>query len=235
MGGRSTALVDVRWADLGVPAAAAAWLTAAERARWCAGRREEDRSRFLGAHVLGRVVAAAQIGREPAGVVLRQRCQRCGGPHGRPEVVGAGVFLSLAHAGSVVIAAVAPVPVGVDVESADPGPGAVSAIADTALGPAEHAELDRVAPAARDVWLLRRWVSKEAVAKARGIGFTVAPAAVDTGDHHVVALDLEDEYVAAVAVRGRARPRVDVVRYDWAELTAAVAAPAPTATPTAGR
>jgi 4'-phosphopantetheinyl transferase len=210
--------VVVRWATTAVPESAAALLTDAERARRAALRSSEDRARLLAAHVLGRVLVAEQLGLAPADVVLGQACRRCGGPHGRPIArvpTGRTPHLSLAHAGDLVIAAVADAEVGVDLEPDEQRPAALDAIAATALDAGERIPRGG---------LVRWWVAAEALAKALGTGWD-APAGslrIDplgrAGAHRVVPIELPTGHHGAVAVRGRRRPTVLVAGYDWADL-----------------
>lgn len=145
-------------------------LDADGRARWAALQREPDRRRFVGGALLIRAVAAAWLGQPSEQVSVSRRCRQCGGPHGKPEVVG-GPQISVSHAGDlVVLASCADRPVGVDVEpvGADPGPG----VAELVLAPSERRY--GVGPDE----LMRSWVRKEAVLKAVGVGLSVAPTEV---------------------------------------------------------
>lgn len=144
--------VRLAWADPGelaaVRSAAFGDLSPAERARVEA---EADRGAdefLLGRYLLRRLVREA----DPRGgdvVVVTAQCARCGGPHGRPVVQGRPVLASIAHAGGLVVAAVAPAGrsrgLGVDVE---------------ALPQGENRHDDDV----------RAWVRYEAVMKADGGG-----------------------------------------------------------------
>lgn len=99
-------------------AEAEAVLSAAETHRRRRLRRPADRDDFLAARVLARRLLSYLIdGRDPAEWVLTQRCDRCGGQHGRPRLAGFdSVGVSWAHAGGIVAAAASSGPVGVDVE-----------------------------------------------------------------------------------------------------------------------
>ena len=221
--------VSVRWATTAVPEAAAVLLTGAERARWASLRFPEDRARLLAAHALGRLLVAERLAIRPADVELRQTCGRCGGPHGRPiaHVSGAQApHLSLAHAGGLVVAAVGATDVGIDVEPLAQTAAALAAIEEVARGAGDRAAPDE---------LVRWWVAKEALAKARGTGWDAPVGSLRIGrlgradGHRVRPVELVASYVGAVAVRGRQRPVVDVAGIDWGDLTEA-GAPSPRAT-----
>lgn len=79
----------------------------------------QDQFEFVAARLLA-VQVLNSVG-VPVGVgALRQVCSRCAGPHGRPVVDGHDqVAVSWAHARGVVMAGVAPWPIGVDVERID--------------------------------------------------------------------------------------------------------------------
>lgn len=102
--------------------------------------RPADRQRYLASHLALRVLLGSYLGQAPEQVLLvREECPCCGGPHGRPAVVGGAVHFSLSHSGDVAYLAFAGVPVGVDVEET-PGPDAVADVMPL-LHPAEVAEL----------------------------------------------------------------------------------------------
>lgn len=140
------------------------------RARLAAMRVPEDRHRHATAALLGDVLARTH-----------------GGPHARvarvrgaaPRVVGADgpLHMSVAHTGHVVVVALAPHPVGVDVEldDVDADAGGI----DAALT-AREAEAIAALPGAERVHaLLRAWVRKEAVLKAIGTGLARDPRTVE--------------------------------------------------------
>jgi len=133
-------------------------------------RHAPDRDDFLAAHLLVRVCAGRLLGRPSDEIVIVQRCATCGGPHGRPEVVGhPDVGASLAHSRGAVAAAAGTVPVGIDVE-AFPLTGGLAAggvaageLA-AALTAAEIAAIESAADPPRA--LLLAWARKEACLKA---------------------------------------------------------------------
>jgi len=150
----------------------------AERERWAAYRRDEDRERFLVGCGLAKTVIAACTGRRPAEVSFDRTCRQCGRPHGKPAVRGGGLELSVAHSGDLVAVAVAVAPVGVDVEQLEgrphePGGGDPAALARMVLAEAERAALAAVSPSGRARAFLVAWTRKEAVTKAKGDGLRV--------------------------------------------------------------
>ncbi|MGX6449922.1 4'-phosphopantetheinyl transferase family protein, partial [Patulibacter sp. S7RM1-6] len=106
------------------------------------------------------------------------------GGTGRPVVPGTPLPLSIAHAGALVLVAVAADgrPVGIDVEG---GPDAARIVGpeleDAAATPAERAALRALPAAAGADAFLTLWTRKEAVLKATGRGLTVPMTALETG------------------------------------------------------
>lgn len=181
-GGADVWLVAVPVAPSGV-AAALAVLDPPEHQRAAAFARPEDRDRFVASRAALRAVVGRRLGLPPSAVQFaREPCPRCGGPHGRPAVLGpgSGVSISLSRTSGLVACAVADRPVGVDVESLD-RPVTADDLAG-ALHPAEQARISSVSPpSARQEALLRCWVRKEAYLKGLGIGLGDDPASVDVG------------------------------------------------------
>ncbi len=206
---------DVWWARRrDASARHAALLDEAERRRWAAFRREEDRERFLTGCVLAKTALARYTGQRPADIRFDRTCARCGQPHGKPVIAGGGPAQRA--------------PVGVDVEQADGRPhllggdGDPEALARLALAPAEQAVLAAVPRSGRARAFLVAWTRKEAVTKATGDGlraaFSQVVVAADGGPPRLVSwpgprppqgvslldLDVPDTgYVAALAVIGR--------------------------------
>ncbi len=202
-------------------------LDAAERRRWLAYRRDEDRARFLTGCALAKTALARYTGRRPADVRFDRTCSQCGEPHGKPVIEGGAVEHSVTHSGDLVAVAVARTPVGVDVEQFDGRPhplgsdGDPEALARLVLSAAERAVLAAVPPAGRARAFLVAWTRKEAVTKATGDGlraaFTDVVVAADAGPPRLVSwpysrsprsvslldLDADPGYVAALAVIGR--------------------------------
>ncbi|MFI9269601.1 4'-phosphopantetheinyl transferase family protein [Kitasatospora sp. NPDC052896] len=187
--GLDAAEAEVWWVAVDPESTAAAEageavLSAAERERAAAFARPVDRALYRVAHVALRVVLGSCLG-IPAGEVSFSRavCPGCGGPHGRPEVVGGGVDFSLTHATGAAVIALARRPVGVDVEQRAAFAGPAGLEVGGQLHPAEQAELAVLPVAERADGLLRCWTRKEAYLKGVGIGiaYGVAEPYVGTG------------------------------------------------------
>ncbi|MFF3620356.1 4'-phosphopantetheinyl transferase family protein [Streptomyces sp. NPDC002467] len=194
----------------GLPVAEAARvLDAAELEQ--AGRRlrPADRHRYVASHIGLRLLLGDRLGLAPAEVVLvREDCPGCGGPHGRPAVAGGGVHFSLSHSGDVAYVALAPVPVGVDIEEV-PGAQAVTDVLG-ALHPTETAELTALSEADRRVALARVWARKEACLKGIGTGIGLGlvepyvgagPSPAPVPEWLLTDLPCPPAYAAALAVR----------------------------------
>lgn len=171
-----------------------------------------DRARHATAARLGDLLVRERCG--PAAHVVRVR----GAAPRVAGVAGPAPYLSVAHAGPHVVVALAPRPVGVDVEPADADAEAARA----ALGAATAAALDALPAAERAPVALRAWVRTEAVLKALGTGLALAPGRVtvpigaapigwtavaippDRGAPAVVVRDLDGPggAVAALAIAG---------------------------------
>jgi 4'-phosphopantetheinyl transferase len=192
-----------------------------ERARHDRLRRPADRDRFLTAHALARLALGRMLGRHPAALRLRAECRHCGDPHGKPVLVGGELELSLTHAGDRVGAAVATVPVGIDVE--DVALTKVEeALAEQVLAVGDLARWLQLPPERQATALLRAWTRGEAVVKALGVGLDVDPRELPPDTARLVDLDPGPGFVGALAVLGTVAP---VVRqYDGAELLLRAAA-----------
>jgi 4'-phosphopantetheinyl transferase len=137
-------------------------MTEQEHGRAAGLRHETDRRSYVAAHVLLRLCCAYLFG-VPVRSAVEQRCEECGGAHGRPRLPRlphAG--LSLSHSGGVVAAVAADSPVGIDVEPWA-GAASVAEIARDVTTPSERRAVARQ-PAA-DAALLTLWVRKEAMVK----------------------------------------------------------------------
>lgn len=116
----SNHVVDLWWSDLRVMDRRLGSLLDPVEAQRAAGiERAADLGRFVVGALLLRVAVGAATGVAPLSVVVDRACAECAGPHGRPVV--AGVHVSVAHAGALVLVATSSVPVGVDVEAVDRG------------------------------------------------------------------------------------------------------------------
>lgn len=174
------AVIRLSWASVAEAGDRIGQLLAAlpndERRR--AGRFRVDAAR--GCFVVGRTVLRRVLARalevDPSDLVFDL------GPHGRPALVDprppAGLDFNLSHSGDLVVAVVAPTPVGVDVEALRRITLA-ERLARRFFGPAERDAVLGAATSARDRTFLRIWTQKEAWLKATGIGIGMALRAVE--------------------------------------------------------
>lgn len=158
------------WADpTTVTDACLALLDGAEQERIPQLRKEEDRRRFIAGRALLRTTAGGYLGVPPRRLAVVARCPDCSRNHGKPELPGTGLQVSVSHSGDRVAVAVTRTgPVGIDVEEI----GASVAPADLlphVLGPAEP----RTPAHATGSGFHRMWTRKEAVLKATGQGLRV--------------------------------------------------------------
>ncbi|MBQ0826670.1 4'-phosphopantetheinyl transferase family protein [Streptomyces tagetis] len=150
-------------------------LDAEERERARAFRHDRDRTAYVVAHAALRDVLSVLLGvRAEALPLAREPCAGCGGPHGRPVLRTPGVHFSLSHSGDLVLVALAPAPVGVDVEGLATSRAVLGA--QSALHPAEADELARLPAHGRPAAFTRAWVRKEAYLKGLGTGLVRDPA-----------------------------------------------------------
>jgi len=171
-------------------------LSPAEQERLARFRRPSDGEDFQAAHLLVRKCAARLLGVRPADVVIVQRCATCGGPHGRPEVVGhPDIGASLAHSRGIVAAAAATVPVGIDVEAFPPAGGLSPGELSAALSAAEIEAIELAPDPGRA--MLLAWVRKEACLKAGLVdldglaGFDLSALQLDPPPAELVVRSLE--------------------------------------------
>jgi 4'-phosphopantetheinyl transferase len=207
-------------ADL-APELAALSLSATDVARAAAYRAADDRQRFLLGRWLVRTMAAKVTGLAADQVDLQPD------PLGRPTLFGAatGTFVSLAHSGTFVVAAVADVAVGIDVEEL-PARQLHPGLAARICSPAELGRLTRLTEPARQVAFMAIWARKEAYGKALGVGLdfpfrsvTVGPAGNRvqgiTDRFWVSDLDVGPGYAGAIVSEGRGR-QLDIWQYPTA-------------------
>lgn len=160
-----------------VDAAVLADLSPEERERAARFRRPEDAARFVTARSVARRLLGDRLGVAPSAVALV--VPRA---HWKPRVAGCTLELSIAHAGDVVLVAVAEgAEIGIDVEG---GPVLRRSL-DEPLWRAATSPAERVAEGAPE-WpaagppdaaatdaFLRRWTRKEAILKAVRLGLSV--------------------------------------------------------------
>ncbi|MHA6758343.1 4'-phosphopantetheinyl transferase family protein [Streptacidiphilus sp. PAMC 29251] len=146
--------------------------------------RERDRLQYLTAHIALRRLLSAYTGIAPAQLRLgRDTCPGCGGPHGRPVLLNGpgGPHFSLSHSRGLVLIAVAPLPVGIDVQGR---PSAETAdLCMPSLHPAERRELAETTAEERSLAFGRIWTRKEAYLKGIGTGLTHGANTDYLGEH----------------------------------------------------
>jgi 4'-phosphopantetheinyl transferase len=181
----------------------------------------------IAAHRLLRTLLGRRLGVAPDKIELvREPCEQCGGPNGRPAVRGAAdVHFSLSYAGALALVALAPARVGVDVERPVPGPAwrELSSL----LHPTERRELEHAGPGLRAKALSRVWTRKEACLKATGAGLMhglsepyvgAGPVPASPAGWIVRDIALGGGHTAAIALRadGLSGPRADDLHVRWA-------------------
>lgn len=193
--------VEVWWAGVGAARGEfVADLDLVERGRLAAYVREVDRTRFLLGVAVVRRVLAARLSLPAARVRLDRTCSECGKPHGKVRVVTAeGIELSVTHSGDLVGVAIGDRPVGLDVESVDPGLD-VDAVARVALTAAEVRELEGYDGIAKVRAFTTYWTRKEAVVKATGDGLRGDLQAAVPAGIQVQELEVGPDHRAALAV-----------------------------------
>jgi 4'-phosphopantetheinyl transferase len=188
-------------------------LTAGERARAAKFRFAPDRQRWIEARILLRVVLGRYLAVPPESLVLETDHQGC--PFVRWPDRSDWLRFSPTRSGNLVVVAVARTRVGVDVERIRTGLDYV-AIARRVLGDdvahrlAATPDEDRVQP------FFRAWVREEARGKCRGTGLVEPEDPARRDPLHVVDLNLQEGYAAALATGGELK----VVRVCSASTTA---------------
>lgn len=169
----------------------------AARLRSLAG---EDSPRALGRGYL-RLLLGAQLGIHPHDVAIERRCPACGGPHGPPTA--ADLRISVSYTTGRIAYALAPSPVGIDIERKQPQlPW--QEVAPLVLTDAQLDQLHTTPPRHRPSAFLHAWTRREAIGKATGVGLIAEPP-----DHplHVESITTDGQYIATVA---HATPRLTV-------------------------
>lgn len=204
-------------------AAGAGVLDEGESRRLAAISRKASRTRYLAAHVGLRTLLGSYLGQRPDEVrLVRRPCPACGEPHGRPAIADEpSLHFSMSHSGDVVLYAVAPSAVGIDVEAS---PKRRRRFDFTEyLHPAEQDALRALPETSRGQALLSCWVRKEAFLKGTGAGLAegvgtqyvglgagFAPSATPTPHGWLFfEVAVEPGYAAAVALHSPSSPPHD--------------------------
>jgi len=92
-------------------------LSPAENLRRQSFAQTSDRDLFTAAHILARFAAARYLGCSADSVILEQRCESCGGPHGKPFIRDNNEHTIVwSHTPGAVLVGISESPIGVDVE-----------------------------------------------------------------------------------------------------------------------
>ncbi|TDV41765.1 4'-phosphopantetheinyl transferase family protein [Actinophytocola oryzae] len=219
---------DVWWAHpaAGTPALFEL-LDEVERGRYAGYRREADKLRFLTGRALIRGVVSRELGIAPGEVVLDSSCFECGKPHGKPQVVGSTLEVSISHSGEwVVLAMTDGASVGVDVEEVRDAE--VDGLAGICFSPPELTTFKSIPEEERRGAFFTYWARKEAVLKATGKGMWVVMSKLTLAAHdepprvtasettevditavRMADLDRGPGYRACIAVFSDSAPKVD--------------------------
>ena len=160
--------VLVRWFRLGVDGVVLCdqqhLLSSRERYRADRFRFDSHRRRFVARRIALRLVIAEAIGCSPEHCPINWTAEGC------PllDVTERPICLSTSHSGELAVIAVAPGPVGVDVERVDPSLP-LHDLVERCLAPAEQRWLLDRSPVERHAGFCCLWTRKEAYLKARGI------------------------------------------------------------------
>lgn len=147
-------------------------LSAEEQRRAARFRQAEDRARFTVGRGALRLLLGRCLALPPDAVAFRR------GPHGRPHLACETLDFNVAHAGRVVLCAVAREGrVGVDVEAIRVLRERHAVVA-LACDRSERAWLERLPAPERRRALFELWTAKEACLKAAGCGLSEPPAEV---------------------------------------------------------
>jgi len=167
------------WLDVGTKEVAGFWSTLSQPERERAQRFvwERDRSYFVAAHGLLRLILASCLSTEPSEIELHL------GDRGKPRLGGAlaqsGLQFNLAHSANLAVFAVARHrDVGVDVERVRPV-SQLSELVASFFSARERAELETMPAQEKTVGFYRIWTRKEAWLKATGEGVTGPLNAID--------------------------------------------------------
>ena len=191
-----------------------------ERRRAAALTRSADRAAYVTAHAALRRLLGARLGRSPEEIPLvREPCPHCGAPRGRPAVGDSSSTLhfSLSRSGRWALLAIAPAPVGVDIEAL-PDLETVAEVS-AALHPDDRAEILAAPASARADVFARAWTRTEAYLKGVGVGLAHDHLGSRTPFPGLPGWSVFDVsaprgYAAAAAVHGRSHARGSPGGYD---------------------
>jgi 4'-phosphopantetheinyl transferase superfamily protein len=177
---------------------------------WCVPLRgAATAERSLASHSALRLILAAFTGQDPRTIRFST------GERGKPYLAGGPQF-SLSHSDHTALIAVTwSGPVGVDVERVRPDLN-IAAFARGIVPAPDVARIEALPPHRQvDAWF-RAWTRLEAVAKASGAGLCVADESLGRSNFETWDLELDDQYVGAVAATPSAGP---IVYHDFRLLS----------------
>jgi 4'-phosphopantetheinyl transferase len=142
-----------------------------ERERAARFRFEVHRRRYRVAHIALREVLSRYADAPPAGLCFKP------GANGKPALAPPAVHFNLTHSRDLGLVAVAPAPIGIDVEYLDPRTDCEALTRRVASGP-EREAIARCPEALRRAAFFRLWTRKEAYIKGRGLGLSLPLQAI---------------------------------------------------------
>ncbi|MBF9034655.1 4'-phosphopantetheinyl transferase superfamily protein [Rhodobacterales bacterium HKCCE2091] len=155
-----------------VLAEARGWLSPGETDRAARFRFDLHRDRYVRGRGFLRRELGAVLGTAPGDVRLTE------GENGKPGLAGAETpGFNLSHSRDLAVLAIAPGPVGVDIEIAHDGLDPL-ALGRTVFTGAEQAVLAALPPAARQARFFAFWTAKEALMKLTGQGMALEPRSI---------------------------------------------------------
>ena len=196
---RVTTVLDSVGGDLG-------WASEEERSRLAAMRSPRRRDQFVAGHWLARCLAAEVLGGQPSDWLLGAA------PGGAPTLLtkagnSPGHAVSLSHAGSWVVAALAPFTIGVDVETHSK-PRDFLGLAQAAFSGDELQHLRSLPDLERAAAFYLAWTLREAIGKRSGHGLRPAlarlqmPMPCDADGSEAVTWQFDDCTLALVGAEG---------------------------------
>jgi 4'-phosphopantetheinyl transferase len=150
-------------------------LDQAERERLARLRTAILRRRFAVSHVAMREILGSYLHIHPRDVLIGRRpCAACGGPHGKPEILGNRTRLkfNLSHSDRIALLAIATRELGVDLEACG-RQVEFERLAEHILTQAELKSFERLRGDRQQAAFFACWTRKEAAAKAAGAGLTL--------------------------------------------------------------
>jgi 4'-phosphopantetheinyl transferase len=167
-----SAAIDVYWSEIDADDVTLdrlqTLLSSEERAKAARFRLALDRHRYIARHGQLRVLLARYLDCSPGEISFTQN------RFGKPMPRQGDVRFSLSNSQGVALYAIARgLEVGCDIERCDPE-FAYAPVADRLFSPRERSILDAQAPEQRMITFFRCWTRKEAYAKGRGCGLSLA-------------------------------------------------------------